>query len=214
MANVTNSLRNLTILGLLGSAISIHFVFCSKDKILTEIISFFLTHAEIISSFLLALLFVSGLTYLFAFILTRTGLLDSDLQGIIRESDWYPSLSRVQFLSWTFIIGIVFVWFFFLKVWYAYLYSVEIDTTKLTIPENLLLLMGITSLTMIASKGLSSFKYVKRKKPAKLEPLGTMFQENERPSLTRYQIFIWTSIGVLTYFGLVLATIISYSRFS
>lgn len=167
-------------------------------------------YTDVVCLFGLALLIVFGLTFGFKLILKSAGI--SDLQGIIRDSDWYPSLSRVQFLSWTFIIGIAFVWIFLLKAKYAYVHSAEMDITKLTVPDNLLLLMGITSLTTVVSKGLSSIKYTgKREKQSKsqLPNLGTMFQENERPSITRYQIFLWTSISVLAYFVLVFGSIIN-----
>ncbi len=64
------------------------------------------------------------------------------------------------------------------------------DLSKLLgLPEHLLELMGITSLTTIASKGLSSIKYVKRNKPVKLPSLGTMLLENQIPSVGSYQMF-------------------------
>ncbi len=84
------------------------------------------------------------------------------------------------------------------------------DLSKLLgLPEHLLELMGITSLTTIASKGLSSIKYVKRNKPVKLPSLGTMLLENQIPSVGRYQMFLWTCIGIITYFVLVGTTVLN-----
>jgi hypothetical protein len=161
---------------------------------------------KVIFLFILATFIVFGFTYVFKRILERAGVEGSDWQGIICESDWYPSLSRAQFLTWTVIIAIAFVWILLLKFTSCNYETIDTFTSK--IPENLLLLMGMTSFTTIASKGLSSFKYKgAKKKPKKPLSLWTMFQENEKPSLTRYQTFLWTLISIFTYFWIVLVHI-------
>jgi hypothetical protein len=201
MERVEKSLFDLSVLSLVLFLLSLVFSFIFKNLFISVIIPFSM-----------ALLIVFGLTYLFAHILIKIGLLDSDLDGIIRDSDWYPSLSRLQFISWTFLIGFVYVWFLLLNMWHL---CDGTDFSKLLgLPEHLLELMGITSLTTIASKGLSSFKYVKRNKPVKLPSLGTMLLENQIPSVGRYQMFLWTCIGILTYFVLVGTTVFnSYTNF-
>jgi hypothetical protein len=71
---------------------------------------FHIVYTEVISLFGLAVIIVFALTYFFKSILIRENILnsDSDFEGIICESDWYPSLSRAQFLIWTAVIGIIF----------------------------------------------------------------------------------------------------------
>jgi hypothetical protein len=165
-----------------------------------------LPYLDVFSTLSLAIFIIFGFAYFFIYIQRKTikDFSNTDILGIICESDWYPSLSRAQFLSWTFIIGIIFVWLLLLKVWFAIKDSKELNISTLAISTNLLLLMGITSLTTVTSKGLSSLKYKEeKKKPEELQPLGTMLQEDGKPSLTRYQIFFWTAISILTYFGLV-----------
>lgn|GEM_PF-2196659 len=159
-------------------------------------------------SLILAVSIILGLMCVFKHILEDAGVLGSEWQGIICESDWYPSLSRIQFLTWTTVVGIVFVWILLLKVLYSYVNNITISTDTLGIPNNLLLLMGMSSFTTVASKGLSSVKYKGTKaKPKETRNLWTMFLENDRPSLTRYQIFLWTSISVFAYLVLVLVTV-------
>jgi hypothetical protein len=203
MERVEKSLFALSVLSLVLLLLSLVLSATLNNSMISVIILFFM-----------ALLIVFGLTYFFVHILIKIGLLDSDLDGIIRDSDWYPSLSRLQFILWTFLIGFVYVWFLLLNVWLAHCGDIDFKKleweTILGLPDNLLLLMGITSLTTVASKGLSSFKYSTRQKPSKLPPLGTMLLENQIPSVGRYQMFLWTCIGTLTYFVLVVTAV---SRF-
>ena len=176
-----------------------------------------ITAYGVIFSFILGLSFILALMYIFGYILKKAGINGSDWQGIICESDWHPSLSRVQFFTWISVIGIVFVWVFLIKV-ISFLpgsaISGDVGSSTVTgiesmgLPANLFYLMGLTSFTAIAGKGLSSVKY-KEKKAKSKQPINlwTMFLEDNRPSITRYQIFVWTSIAVLAYLGLTLATI-------
>ena len=171
---------------------------------------FHIVYTEVISMFGLAVLIIFVLTYYLKNILIREEILksESEFQGIICESDGYPSLSRTQFLIWTFIIGTVFLWILLLKMLYVYQNSKGIDISTLTMPDNLLWLMGISSFTAVASKGLSSFKYKgTKKKPDESRNLLTMFMEDGKLSLTRYQMFLWTVISVLAYFGLTVGNI-------
>ncbi len=171
---------------------------------------FHIAHTEVISLFGLSVLIIFVLTYYLKNILIREKILksESEFLGIICESDGYPSLSRTQFLIWTFVIGTVFLWILLLKMLYVYQNSKGIDTSTLTMPDNLLWLMGISSFTAVASKGLSSFKYKgTKKKPHESRNLLTMFMEDGKLSLTRYQMFLWTVISVLAYFGLTLGNI-------
>lgn len=163
---------------------------------------------QIVVILVASVLFIAGFTLFF---ITCVSL--DNWRGLICESDWYPSISRAQFLTWNIMIGIVFVLFLFFKIVYALQNFNEINISSLMIPNNLLLLMGATSFTTLAGKGLSASKYQGTKdKPAQHIPLKTMFFENDKPSPARYQIFLWTSIGVITYMVLVLGAI--YKNYS
>lgn len=204
MVYIKDMIRNFSVVGLVISVFFGAIYYLQHSE-----------YAEVISLFGLAIFDVFGLTYIFVYKLINEKILKSDeVQGIICESDGYPSLSRAQFLIWTFVIGVVFMWVLLLKIWYVYENSKVIDISTLSMPDNLLWLMGISSFTAIASKGLSSFKYKgtqknqgTQKNPAESQNLWTMFMENGKLSLTRYQMFLWTVISVLTYFGLLLGNI-------
>lgn len=198
MVYIKDMIRNFSVFGLVVSVLFGAVYFFQRSE-----------YSEIISLFGLAIFDVFGLTYIFIIKLIGENILKPDeIQGIICESDGYPSLSRTQFLIWTFVVGIVFMWVLLLKIWYVYENSKVIDISTLTMPDNLLWLMGISSFTAIASKGLSFFKYKGTKKNAdKCLNVWHMFTENGKLSLTRYQMFLWTVISVLTYFGLLLGNI-------
>ena len=69
----------------------------------------------------------------------------------------------------------------------------------LTIPDNLLLALGLSTTTMLAAKGITS-KYVKEgeiDKSASSEPKGGLFYDDDGyPDLSQIQLISWTVIGV------------------
>lgn len=119
---------------------------------------------------------------------------------IIRESDWYPSLSRFQFLIWTCIILFAFFAVYLIRL------SNGVMEPMSSIPENLLVLMGISIISPVAGAALSS-KYTTDSPPSskptndemKKRGFYTMLEENGKPSLTRVQMFSWTWIAVAVY---------------
>lgn len=166
-------------------------------------------------TFCLSVLIVSALTYFIIFILKQTEILGSKssdwqtiLKAMICENDFYPSLSRAQFLMWTFTVAIVFLWIILIEFLFSYINYNTLNVDKLGIPDNLLLLLGMASGVAILSKSLSNYKYKGvQVQSNKLQPLSTMFMESGKPSITRYQMFIWTIISIFTYFTLVLVNI-------
>jgi hypothetical protein len=128
---------------------------------------------------------------------------------IIRDDNWYPSLAIFQFLLWT---GIVL---------FAYL---GISLTRLIsgvgpfieMPNSLLLVMGISAAVPVTGAAISIFKYdgttptgvaPTKEVPSdqirrKLPDFKTMLMENDRITLTRFQMFAWTWIGIIAYLGL------------
>ncbi|MDE1770436.1 MAG: hypothetical protein KGI28_07800 [Thaumarchaeota archaeon] len=62
--------------------------------------------------------------------------------------------------------------------------------------------MGISIASPIVSGGLSSIKYKTVQRgvaPESLPKYSTMLEENNAPSVTRFQMFAWTIIGIIAY---------------
>jgi hypothetical protein len=125
---------------------------------------------------------------------------------IIRESDWYPSLAIFQFLVWTFVITFAFLGIYLVRIFGGVLEAPP------SIPGNILALMGISVAVPIVSGGISRIKYFSStvaaiKEPSSpLPPLSTMLEENNKPALTRFQMFGWTWIGIMIYIGILFST--------
>lgn len=137
---------------------------------------------------------------------------------IIREKDWEPSLSRFQLLIWTWIVLFSFFGVFAVKA-----FAGEIGFPE--IPRNLLILMGISVAPAVISSAYNRHYGVatenKRAKPPALARMlmesvknkeGQLMEERSRaattgadyavlmkPSVTRFQMFVWTFIAVTAY---------------
>jgi hypothetical protein len=119
--------------------------------------------------------------------------------NIIRDDDWYPSLSLFQFFMWTAVILFSFTFLTFLRLGHELLPSIG----GLGSPT-ILALMGISVATPLVSNVVSSIKYPTSSTfdpPEKLPGLGTMLQEGGKPSLTRFQMFAWTFISIIVFFS-------------
>jgi hypothetical protein len=126
---------------------------------------------------------------------------------IIRDGDYYPSLARFQFLIWTFIIS-----FSFLSIYLVRILGGELGFPQ-QIPDGVLQLMGISVVTPIIGNGLSSFKYdstISRKRMDDIPPFTSMLLENDKPVLFRYQMFLWTFVGIGIYLFIFFSTISMY----
>ncbi|MBN2335849.1 IPT/TIG domain-containing protein [Candidatus Bathyarchaeota archaeon] len=137
---------------------------------------------------------------------------------MMRGNDGYPSLSRFQFLLWT------------LAILFSYLsvYLTRINCGCLQVMTDidpaLFALMGISVATPLASGYLSTVKYgevtipsesdgekdgrkreeAMASKDIKDKGFSTMLMEGGRPSLTRFQMFSWTLVGVIIYLATVM----------
>lgn len=117
---------------------------------------------------------------------------------IIRDGNYYASLPRFQFLLWTFVIS-----FTFLSVYLIRIFGGEFGFPT-QIPNEVLELMGISVIVPTISTPLSSYKYdtsLAQKPPCKEEitPASDMLLESGKPALFRYQMFLWTLIGIGIY---------------
>jgi len=128
---------------------------------------------------------------------------------IIREGDYFPSLARLQFVLWTFTISFTLLSIYLFMLWNNTLcWSV--------LPQNILALMGISASVPVVSTVISREKYmssIRGSLPCKenVPALSTMLLEHGKPTLGRYQLFIWTIISIIVYLGIFFAGIAGIS---
>jgi len=133
----------------------------------------------------------------------------SSFGELLRDDDWYPSLARFQFLVWTLIVSFTYLGIAILRL------LAGVASYPESIPVNILLLMGISVAVPVASGSISSIKYMTEKpkeRPAKLAPYATMLMENNKLTLTRLQMLLWTCIGVLVYLGVLFITTMAATK--
>jgi hypothetical protein len=124
----------------------------------------------------------------------------SRLSDIIRTEDWDPSLSIFQFLLWTIV-----VLFAFFAVYLIRIFGGVSTPPQGGVPIYLLALMGISVGVPIASNIVSSVKYSSpmlstvRPPEEELPPYSDMLKEYGKPTLSRFQMFGWTWIGIGVY---------------
>jgi len=157
---------------------------------------------EIVSgSLLLSVLIVAFLFFLVNWGLRATRTTITKFGDIVRDGSGFPSLARFQFLFWTIIIMYAVLSVFFTRLFMG---NPEIP---IDIPENLLILMGISIAVPFVSMPLSGIKYGDRR-PSKgtiddadRRSLSTMLMENGKITVSRFQMFAWTWISIIVYLG-------------
>jgi hypothetical protein len=140
----------------------------------------------------------------------KEGELKRRFRDIIRDENWYPSLAIFQFLLWSVIVIFAYAGVYFFRLLGGY-------TNILGIPGNLLLIIGISAGITIANNRVSQAKYggttpvtqpATKEAPStaqsrnNLPPFKTMFMENGKVTLARFQMFAWTWIGIVTYLAI------------
>jgi hypothetical protein len=128
---------------------------------------------------------------------------------LLRDDDWYPSLARFQFLVWTLIVSFAYLGIAILRL------LAGVAAFPESPPVNILLLMGISVAVPIASGSISSIKYVTEKpkdRPSQLAPYVSMLMENNKLTLTRFQMFLWTWIGVIVYLGVLFIAAVATAK--
>lgn len=93
---------------------------------------------------------ITGITFIVYVIKRKAGYKFWDM---IREKDFHPSLSRFQFLLWTWIVAFVFAGVFFIRA------SAGLFPLPPEIPSNLLLLLGISAAPPAISSGVNQVRY-------------------------------------------------------
>ena len=160
----------------------------------------------------------------------KSSTLRSTFSDIIRGYDMDPSLSVFQFLLWTF--GLMFA---FIGVYLIRIFAGVSDTPQGPLPVYLLSIAGISVASPIVSSLISSFRYNSvqfyegDKPPIQLsEPqindkegllqtrskpsLGEMLRENGKPTLSRFQMFAWTWIGIGIYLVVLFSKVLEMSQ--
>jgi hypothetical protein len=151
-----------------------------------------------ITSLIVSFGIVSGI-----FVFVNYSLKSSNMKfgDIIRDGTGFPSLARFQFLLWTFIILFAVLGVFLIRLFMG------VPAIPNDIPTNLLILTGISIAVPIVSNPISSIKYGERKPPTGTltdqgrRRLATMLMENEKPTVSRFQMFAWTIISIIVYLG-------------
>jgi hypothetical protein len=165
-------------------------------------------------AFAAALLIALGLLFSVNTLIKSSGKEDENhsFWEVIYSEDCNPSLSLFQFLAWTIIVVIAFLAFSLIR-----LKCGQIVAPVDSFPLVLLGLMGLSVATPLVS-GSSSFSYAEEKpgsqtdekkiceKTAFKEML-FIFKPYHKLSLTRFQLFCWTFIGILIYIVIMGATL-------
>ena len=116
------------------------------------------------------------------------------ISRIYKGQDGVTSSSKFQLLLWVCVV----LYAYIIVISDAYL-NHRMGSLGLTIPDNLLLALGLSTTTMLAAKGITS-KYVKEgeiDKSASSEPKGGLFYDDDGyPDLSQIQLISWTVIGV------------------
>jgi hypothetical protein len=130
--------------------------------------------------------------------------------GLVSTVDWYPSLSIFQFLLWT--ITIIFAFF---AVYLTRIFGGIVEAPS-SIPYNLLILIGISSVVPFVSNRISNTKYnikslQSNQSKDNKSKLSIMLKENDQLSFTRLQMFSWTWIGIMIYLVILFSTVFMIS---
>lgn len=126
------------------------------------------------------------------------------LRGIILNEYGYPTLSKFQFLLWTLVIAFVFLAIQITRI-AATDFAVSSEYLIQDIPENLLVLMGISvAVPIISSKSTDEKKICEQDDDDISSSFGMMFYNKQgNLDLARLQMFLWTIIGIVIYLYIV-----------
>lgn len=147
---------------------------------------------------------VIAVILLIAHALVRTD--GGNFLNIIRAEYWVPSLSLFQFLLWTVVISFSYVWISTIRI-----FAGDLSFTT-TIPLNIFLLMGISVAVPLISVGYTKSTYkpeTPAKPPENLPPFGMVLKTKGKIALNRFQMFLWTIVGVVLYVSIVVGTVTS-----
>lgn len=136
---------------------------------------------------LIPLLFIGLLCVIYRF-----GSKEKPISAIWIGYDGATSTSKLQFFLWT-----MFVLYAYIIIVIDAYYNHNIVSIGLTVPQNLILAMGLSATTMLAAKGISS-NYADTNKIDKSDTSkgGLFFDDDGYPDLAKIQLMAWTFVGI------------------
>lgn len=133
--------------------------------------------------------------------LVSLSLLKGRFRDVLNDEKGYPSLTNFQFLAWTVVYFVSILWIYFIRIQGGLLEGFPGFQTQA------LVLMGINSASVVASKAISGQVYegLGRAK-AKDQTFSRMLYEESpkrdfapAPALSRVQLFVWTIVSILIF---------------
>jgi hypothetical protein len=115
-----------------------------------------------------------------------------------KGADGRLSTSKFQFLVWTAVVVFSYAWLYAARARAGHTDAID------TVPQNVLLAMGISIVTLAGAKAITS-SYVlsgRINKPAPAEGASMsdlVADDNDAPDLTKIQMLVWTLIAVVVY---------------
>ena len=176
-------------------------------------------------SFTIAIIAVVVITLVAKRIITRLQSLKypdhkSKFLDIIRGQDMVPSLSVFQFLLWTYVLMFALIGVYFVRI-----FGGVSDPPQGPLPVYLLAIKGISVTTPIVSSLISSYRFSSAPSfeygsqdesheageeippPVKKPAFGEMLRLNDKPTLSRFQMFAWTWISIGIYLSVLFSTV-------
>ena len=121
--------------------------------------------------------------------------------GVILNEHGHPTLAKFQFLLWTLVIAFVFLAIQITRITVTD-FTADSEYLIQDIPENLLIIIGISvAVPIISSKSMDE-KQINKK--YNVSPFEMMFYNKQgNLDLAQLQMFLWTIIGIVIYLYIV-----------
>jgi hypothetical protein len=119
---------------------------------------------------------------------------------LLLDRNGHASLAMFQFLAWTLLVSFIFLTISVIRL-KSGIVSVPPETL---IPATVMALMGISVVVPPASRAIEEYRRLKdRANETYTEPdYASMLEEKGKPSLLRFQMFLWTLASLAIYAGL------------
>lgn len=151
-------------------------------------------------------------------VIVRSGTTKAKFLDVLRGKDGKPSLAIFQFFVWTIVVLFGIFMVSFVRIFAGYYDPIE------SLPVGMIAIMGIsTAVPVLRNRMQKHHEGIENDEPLeyvsakKIQPgqqrkkqlgLKSMLQEKGLPTLTRYQMFAWTWIGVIIYLTILFSTVI------
>ena len=170
-----------------------------------------------VTAALIAIIAVVVITVAARYILAGSKAKFTDIIRVGPELD--PSLSRFQFLLWTWVAVFALTFVYFVRI-----FGGVFGPPEGGVPYYLLSLIGISTAVPVVSTAISSFRNdsgepvqdemsqvktaaVGKQQTPSRPPYSKMLEEDGRPTLGRFQMFLWTWISIGIYLVIVFSTV-------